>query len=72
MDYIEQICDNQEAINKVNQSMIPRQMTSPEADIILACKKLIENIKAKPQHRAQSTEHRAQSMEHPVSSVECM
>ena len=45
---LEQICDNQEAINKVNEPMIPRQMTSPEADIILACKELIKNMKKKP------------------------
>ena len=38
---LKQICDNQEAVNKIKETSTPNDMTAPEADVILACKNLI-------------------------------
>ena len=46
---LSQICDNEEAVNKVKEDLTPKHMTSPEADIILACKEIMKEILPEPE-----------------------
>ena len=45
---LRQICDNEEAIRMIDENLTPSQMTSPEADIILACQEMIRTMESKP------------------------
>lgn len=43
---INQTCDNKESVNQMNKTLTPNDMLSPKVDIILACQKLLNQMKA--------------------------
>ena len=45
---LRQICDNEEVVNKMKEDLTPKYMTAPEADIILACKEIMKDMKPEP------------------------